>query len=89
MQVYVPLWFSIKSESSITRAAFHVFEAVRRCKTLPYEVQDIVLPVIERNAYGAHVESILCSMIADEKTPAYQELAWRRILRRREKRVPS
>ena len=28
-------------------------------------------------------------MFADEKTPAYQELAWRRILRCREKRVPS
>ena len=89
MQVYVPLWFAIKFQSSIARAAFHVFEAVRRCRTLPQEVQDIVLPVVERNAYGAHVESILCSMIADEQKPAYQELAWRRILRCREERVPS
>ena len=90
MQVYVPLWFAIKFQSSIARAAFHVFEAVRRCRTLPQEVQDIVLPVVERNAYGAHVESILCSMIADEQKPAYLELAWRRILCcREESSVPT
>ena len=90
MQVYVPLWFAIKFQSNIARAEFHVFEAVRRSRTLPQEVQDIVLPVVERNAYGAHVESILCSMIADEQKPAYLELAWRRILCcREESSVPT
>lgn len=35
-------------------------------RKLPQEVQSIVQPVIQRNAYWAHPEAVLLSMVADE-----------------------
>ena len=88
MQVYAPMWFRIKKHHDILHAFLHVFETISRCQNLPLQVKDIVLPVVERNAYGTHPESILCAMISSTNEN-YTELAWRRILRNRQEYVPS
>ena len=64
MQVYAPMWFRIKKHLDILHASLHVFKTISRCQNLPLQFKDIVLPVVERNAYGAHPESILCAMIS-------------------------
>ena len=84
MQVYTPIWFRIKRQHDISHATLHVFETILKCQMLPLKVRDIVIPVVERNAYGAHPESILCAMISSSDKK-HRELAWRRILRCREK----
>ena len=80
MQVYTPMWFRIKRQHNISHATLHVFETISKCQMLPLKVRDIVIPVMERNAYGAHPESILCAMISSSDKK-HRELAWRRILR--------
>ena len=64
MQVYTLMWFRIKRQHDISHATLHVFETISKCQMLPLKVRDIVIPVVERNAYGAHPESILCAMIS-------------------------
>ena len=88
MQVYTPMWFTIKRQHDISHATLHVFETISKCQMLPLKVREIVIPVVERNAYGAHPESILCAMISSSDKK-YRELAWRRILRCREKNISS
>lgn len=88
MLVYTPMWFKIKCHSDITYAPLHTFETISRCQKLPLQVRDVVIPVIERNAYGAHHEAVLVAMISGTND-AYKELAWRRILRSREEKAPT
>ena len=60
----------------------NVFITIELTRTVSEEVQDIVKSVIQRNAYFAHAENILVTVIHDEK-PAIRELAWRRIKKAR------
>ena len=46
------------------------------------------MPVLERNSFGAHSESILIAMQTDDNL-IHRELAWRRIIRVREKNSPT
>ena len=86
--MYTPMWFTIKRQHDISHANLHVFETISKCQMLPLKVREIVIPVVERNAYDAHPESILCAMISSSDKK-YRELAWRRNLRCREKNVSS
>ena len=52
----------------------------------PSQVRKIVIPEIQRNAFGAHHESILAAMVSSTNLN-HSELAWRRILRSREHSV--
>ena len=56
------------------------------CQKLPSQVREIVIPVIQHNAFGAHHESILAAMVSSTNLN-HNELAWRRILRSREQSV--
>ena len=83
MKVYVPLWFKIKVQSSFTYGAKHVFETVVRAKDLTEDIQEIVFPSIERNAFFSHPENVIYSMIHDENI-TIRKLGWRKILKARE-----
>ena len=50
---------------------------------LVYDVKDIVEPLLSRNAYFAHHESILLAMVNDEETNI-RRLGWRRIYKARQ-----
>ena len=43
-------------------------------------LQEIVVPVVHCNAYFAHSENILLSMVTDERPPV-RELGWRKVLK--------
>ena len=51
-------------------------------RKLNEETKAIVAPVIQRNAYFAHVENILLCMLQDERNHI-RELAWRKIKKSR------
>lgn len=83
MNVYGPMWFSIKTMSTCFDGPKHVFAMVQRCGYLNESLKKIVLPVIQRNAFYAHPENLLISMLADE-SKVLRELAYRRIMKVRE-----
>ena len=78
MTVYVPMWFLVKQNSSYDIGLKHVFISIELTRRLGEEVTKVVYPVIQRNAYFAHPENILVSMINDDDRDI-RELAWRRI----------
>ena len=82
MEVYAPMWFKIKCEPSVIFGAKHLHDTVRRAAMLDANIQAIVNPVIQRNAYFGHPENILLSMINDDQKHV-RELGWRRILKAR------
>lgn len=88
MFVYVPVWFAIKCQPTISQAARHAFKMISKCQQMEEDIQEIVMPVLERNSFGAHSESILVAMLTDDNL-SYKELAWRRILRIREESRPT
>ena len=88
MSVYTPMWFKIKCQSDLAFAPLHIHETITRCKKLPQVIRDIVFPVIQRNAFGAHHESILFAMLSG-KNHTHAELAWRKILKCRHSRKPE
>ncbi|CAH1101610.1 unnamed protein product [Psylliodes chrysocephalus] len=80
LKVYPPVWFDIKVRSSCTEGSGHLFFLIRTSRYLPAPVKDVIDPVIQRNAFFAHPENILFSMLTDDRKPM-RELALRRILK--------
>ena len=62
--MYTPMWFQIKRNHTISQAPIHGFDTLLKCQKLPSLVREIVIPVIQRNAFGAHHESILTAMVS-------------------------
>ncbi|KAK5649767.1 hypothetical protein RI129_000796 [Pyrocoelia pectoralis] len=80
MQVYAPMWFSIKFNSSCKNGATHVWKTVQLTRYLDESLKKVIDPVISRNSYFIHPENLLLSMLADSRTHI-RELALRRILK--------
>ena len=83
VEVYVPTWFQVKRDESITSGAINYYSLLRRIISLTSDVKDIVEPVLSRNAYFAHHESILLAMVSDDETNI-RRLGWRRIYKARQ-----
>ena len=78
--VYFPSWFEIKCKNKITDGSRNLFIIVKRIKSVPDEkVAEIALSVIQNNAFFAHPENILLSMLGDEEK-RIRKLAVDRIL---------
>lgn len=58
MGVYASMWFKIKTEPYVQSGAKHVFNTITLIKNQSDHVQKIVLPVVMRNAYFGHSESM-------------------------------
>ena len=63
VQVYSVIWFKIKRESKFTSGPSHLYTLIKLVKTQSLEVQGVVKPAIQRNAYLAHPSTMLCSML--------------------------
>lgn len=70
MKVYAPTWFDIKTKPSCKYGPIYLRD----------ELKNIVLKTIQRNAFFAHPENILLTMLQDEAAHI-RELALRRILK--------
>jgi hypothetical protein len=78
MEVYAPMWFIIKGNPYVQSGPKHIFQNIDFIRKQSKCVQSIVMPVVRRNAYFAHSESILLAMVSDDR-PEIRELGWRRI----------
>jgi hypothetical protein len=87
-KVYAPMWFSIKTNSSCKDAARHLWKLIRLSRSLPDDVKTVIDPVIQRNAYAAHPENLMLSLLSDDR-PHVRELALRRVLKARAVRSPG
>ena len=63
---YGPGWFHIKSKPSLIHSPEHVLTSVTNYRKLPEKTQKIVKPFIASNAYHAHSEHILLSMLCSD-----------------------
>ena len=63
---YGPGWFNIKSKPSLIHSPEHVLTSVTNYRKLPEKTQKIVKPIIASNAYHAHSEHILLSMLCSD-----------------------
>lgn len=82
-KVYAPSWFEIKIKHSVKDGARHLYNYIRLTRDLPEDYIKIIDPVIARNAYFAHPENILLSMLTDEDAEI-RKLAVQRILESRQ-----
>lgn len=82
VKVYAPIWFEIKAHPTCKDGARHFWKLVFYSRYLPQELKSVVDPVIKRNAFFAHPENLLLSMLSDEQKHV-RELAARRILKAR------
>lgn len=62
---YIPMWFHIRANSTCTNGALNVMRSIELMRKLPGRLQDIIRPVVQRNAYWAHPEAVLLAMVAD------------------------
>ena len=82
MKVYTPMWFDIKINPSAINATKQLYRTIEKVRVLSPRVQQIVLPVIQRNGYYAHPRNILLTMVHD-KNKDIRELGPRRVLKAR------
>ena len=64
-QVYGPSWFEIKRRVYFQQGPSNLFNQMVRITKQPVKVQDVVKPVIERNAYFALPDNLLAGMLLD------------------------
>lgn len=66
VKVYAPMWFKIKSKDSFIMGPRHIFNYVKLVREhVDESFQQSIFNSIKRNAYFAHPENILLSMLYD------------------------
>ncbi|CAG9834995.1 unnamed protein product [Diabrotica balteata] len=81
-KVYAPVWFHIKGQLSCEMGPKHIFKSIQYSRCLSDKVKTVVVPVIQRNAFFAHLENLLLAMITDNRG-FVKELGLRRIIKAR------
>ncbi|GBL93077.1 hypothetical protein AVEN_216438-1 [Araneus ventricosus] len=79
MLAYAPMWFEIKIKSNCPYGAQHFWKMISLARQLPDNVKQIIYKVFSNNAYFAHPEHLLLTMLHDSRKHI-RELAVRRIL---------
>ena len=59
------MWFRIKAQSKFTKGPSHVLRLIQLVREQPLEVQAVVKPAVQRNAYFAEPGIMLTSMMED------------------------
>lgn len=63
---YGPTWFSIKCRPRCTDGPKHLLQQIKQQSLLSSVCRNITWPVVQRNAYWAHQENVLLSMLGDD-----------------------
>jgi len=63
---YAPNWFFIKAHPKCTDGPRNLFHQIQLTSRLSREDREIVEPVVQRNAFFAHPENLLLTMLTDE-----------------------
>ncbi|GBM40310.1 hypothetical protein AVEN_23876-1 [Araneus ventricosus] len=72
--------FHIKKSKYFTNGPEHVFEVIKSSRFLPENLLKVIDPVVQRNAFFAHPENLILSMIVD-KRDYIRELGFRIIIK--------
>lgn len=67
IKVYVPMYFNVKFYSSVVHGSTLLFKFIRTTQTLPDAHREIINTTVQNNAYFAHSENILLSMLFDDR----------------------
>lgn len=67
VKIYAPMWFLIKRNHNVLNGPSHVCKYVELSRHLPPNLKKIVNNSIQRNAYFAHRENILLTMLVDNQ----------------------
>lgn len=67
MQVYVPMYFNVKSRNSSVFGSVHLFNFITYTRSLTSHLLPIVQKVIQNNSYFAHPENLILAMLFDER----------------------
>lgn len=82
LKAYAPSWFNIKTNNKCVDGAVNLFNFIKATRYLQTKYRLEVDDSIQRNAFYAHHENILISMLCDECKDV-RELAYNRILEAR------
>lgn len=63
---YGPTWFSIKCRPRCTDGPKHLLRQIKQQSLLSSACRNITWPAVQRNAYWAHQENVLLSMLGDD-----------------------
>lgn len=63
---YGPTWFSIKCRPRCTEGPKHLLKQIKQQNLLSSACRNITWPIVQRNAYWAHQENVLLSMLGDD-----------------------
>ena len=77
-KICIPMGFKIKNKHSIT-GGIHFHKLIQKSRYLKAQIRKQMDAVIQRNAYFAHEDNLLLTMLADDRV-SIQQLALRRIL---------
>lgn len=64
--VYIPEWFFIKSHPNMVQGVKNVFSLIQLLQSQPRVVLNSVLDSVQTNAYFAHSEHLLLTMLSDD-----------------------
>lgn len=67
MKIYAPFWFLIKNNPYAIHGSRYIFKYIEWTRELPNEIQVVIESSIQINAFFAHPENIILSMITDDK----------------------
>lgn len=78
MKVYAPTWFNIKTDPHITSGAKHLWGAINASRQFSENVKKTIDKVFATNAYFAHLENIILTILVNSRKHIRQ-LAIKRI----------
>lgn len=82
MEVYIPMWFWVKTQPSWINGAQHIQRILQFSRNLSSRCFQIIVKKVRNNPYFAHVEMVLLAMISDTDTK-HRQIAFDRIIQSR------
>ncbi|GBN01614.1 hypothetical protein AVEN_265915-1 [Araneus ventricosus] len=79
----MPVWIAVKKSKCFIDEPKHVFQAIQTSRYLSDELLQVIDPVIQRNAFFAHTETVPLAMLVDEREHI-RELGYRRFSKARQ-----
>ena len=67
LNLYLPIWFRVKSEPHCQSGARHYFRMMELAQDLSRESREVVEKVMQDNSHFAHQENIVIACLADER----------------------
>lgn len=88
VKLYALMWFTIKCRPKAIDGPKHLFQMISIAKKFPKEDSQILLKRIQYNAYFAHPENVLLTMLTEDEKSLRDE-AVQLILKARQQRQPE